>query len=128
MTRFETLLTALVGLLAIGLLSLTSRASSVVFDLPLTEDGYYVLTVARNTARGVGFSVDGTTWTNGFHPLWAVLSSIAFVLAGDASEPAIRILLGVGAIVTILSALSWASIAGAAFDANNRLYRIIFLL
>jgi hypothetical protein len=121
-------LTILVAILGIGLLSLAFRNSTVVFDSPLTEDGYYVLTVARNLARGVGFSVDGTTWTNGFHPLWAILSSLAFVLAGDASEPAIRILLAASAVFSILSALSWSSVVGGAFDANSRLYRIIFML
>jgi hypothetical protein len=125
---FQIFLAVLLGILGVAILSLALRSSNVVFASPLTEDGYYVLTVARNIARGVGFSVDGTSWTNGFHPLWAVLTSLTFMLVGDASEPAIRLILGASAIIAILSALSWSSIAGGTFDACNRVYRIIFIL
>lgn len=127
-TPYGNLLVILAALLSIGLLSVTFRTSSLVFDSPLTEDAYYVLTVSRNIARGIGFSVDGTTLTNGFHPLWAIVTSVIFVLVGEASEPAIRILLAVSAMLAVLSAFSWSSLIGSAFDADNRLYRIVFVL
>lgn len=125
---FRLVVMGLIGLLIAALVSLTFRSTTLVFDLPLTEDGYYVQTIARNIARGVGFSVDGSTLTNGFHPLWAVLSSLVFVTSGDSAEAAVRILLALGAATAVGSAFFWSSIAGAAFDAKPALYRPVFVL
>ena len=124
----EAALVALIAILCVGLLSVGARSAGMVFDLPLTEDGYYVMTVARNVARGVGFSVDGTTLTNGFHPLWAVLSSLAFLIGAGSDELAIRIVLFASGGLTILSAILWARLFSRLFDADNRLYRICFVL
>lgn len=121
-------LTVLVVICCIGLLSVAARSSSMVFDLPLTEDGYYVMTISRNVAKGVGFSVDGTTLTNGFQPLWGVLSALAFLVTGSADEPSIRIVLLASAALTILSAFLWASISAGLFGTDDRLYRLSFVL
>ncbi len=47
------------------------------------DDAYYYFTIARNAGRGMGFTIDGVNATTGFHPLWAVICSIAFALAPD---------------------------------------------
>src|SRR5690242_8982270 len=115
---FRSFAVGFIGIAIIAIASLIVRNDAMVFELPLTEDGYYVQTVARNIARGIWFSVDGITHTNGFHPLWAVLSSLAFLIAGDSTELAIRILLAASVITTITSAFLWASLSSGAFDAN----------
>ncbi len=48
-----------------------------------TEDGYLMLTIARNLAIGKGFSVaDGTIPTNGSQPLVTLIWSLCFLIAG----------------------------------------------
>jgi hypothetical protein len=115
----------LICLLTIGFHSLAFRSSGIVFGSPLTEDGYYVATIARNIARGIGFSGDGKTLTNGFHPLWAILTSVFFGATGEAAEPSIRILLAVSAVLAVLAAVQWSSLWGGVFNADNRLYRAV---
>ena len=49
----------------------------------LTEDGYLMLTVARNMATGLGMTVsDGTIPTNGVQPLATFLFAGAYLVAG----------------------------------------------
>jgi hypothetical protein len=58
-------------------------ASAVLFSAPLRvqgsllgyaqDDFYYYLVVARNLAQGLGSTFDGTTLTNGYHPLYLLL-------------------------------------------------------
>lgn len=46
----------------------------------VSDDAYYYFEIARNAARGEGFSFDSVEPTNGFHPLWAwLLVPIYFV-------------------------------------------------
>jgi hypothetical protein len=78
--------------------------------------------------RGAGFSVDRVTLTNGFHPLWAVLSSLAFMVGGGSDELAIRIVLFASAVTTIASAFLWAPLFSRLFGVDNRLYRVCFVL
>ncbi|MEM9248258.1 MAG: hypothetical protein AAGB05_06105 [Pseudomonadota bacterium] len=47
------------------------------------DDTYYVLTIARNMALGIGPSVDGTTLTTGFQPLIALFLTPVFWLTDD---------------------------------------------
>jgi len=74
----------------------------------LTEDGYLMLTVARNMALGLGMSVsDGTIATNGVQPLATFLYTIPYLLtdgdriAGLAGVHLIMIAIGVGGIFAI---------------------------
>jgi len=49
----------------------------------LTEDGYLMLTVARNMAIGLGMSVsDGTIATNGIQPLATYLYTLPYLVTG----------------------------------------------
>lgn len=51
---------------------------TTLIEKTLPDDAFYYFAIARNLARGKGFSVDGVVPTNGFHPLWAVLLVPAF--------------------------------------------------
>ncbi len=51
---------------------------ATLIEKTLPDDAFYYFAIARNLARGLGFSVDGVTPTNGFHPLWALLLVPAF--------------------------------------------------
>ncbi len=46
------------------------------------DDGYYYFVVARNLAAGKGFTFDGLSATNGFHPLWMFITTPIFALPG----------------------------------------------
>jgi hypothetical protein len=49
----------------------------------LTEDGYLMLTIARNMAIGLGMSVsDGTVASNGVQPLATFIFSVPYLLSG----------------------------------------------
>jgi len=48
------------------------------------DDAYYYLAIARNAARGHGFTADGLSPTNGFQPLWMwLLVPVAWLTSGD---------------------------------------------
>ncbi len=126
--RLGLFLGTLIAVCSIALFSLALRPVPLVFDNPLTEDAYYTLTVARNIARGVGFSVDGHTLTNGFQPLWAIVTAPIFMLAGSSNEAAMRMVLVLIAAMIVLSAVSWSAIAGGVFGVRTRLYRLAFVL
>ncbi|MCX6339921.1 MAG: glycosyltransferase family 39 protein [Candidatus Aureabacteria bacterium] len=44
----------------------------------VSDDAYYYFVIARNVARGYGASFDGTSLTNGFHPLLVALLAPLF--------------------------------------------------
>ena len=49
----------------------------------MTEDGYLMLTVARNMAIGLGMSVsDGTIPTNGVQPMSTILFTVPYLWTG----------------------------------------------
>ncbi|MEM6420988.1 MAG: hypothetical protein AAF698_00255 [Pseudomonadota bacterium] len=111
-TRPGTLLMGLV--LAAMALGLAIRAWPVIAGQPilselfLTEDGYLMLTVARNMAIGLGMSVsDGTIATNGIQPLATFLYTLPYLatdgdrVAGLAGVHLIMIAIGIGAALVI---------------------------
>ena len=54
----------------------------------LSDDAYYYFVIARNVARGCGASFDGTSLTNGFHPLFVVLLAPLFrFMSGNPDLP-----------------------------------------
>ena len=73
----------------------------------ITEDGYLMLTVARNLAIGNGLSVsDGTIATNGVQPLATLLYAVPYLATGGAK---VASLAGVILIMTAWSAgAAWA--------------------
>ncbi len=82
---------AVVAIVAMALPTL--RGAPLIFGPPLTEDGYYALTVARNLAQGRGMTIDGTTLSNGFQPLFTVIESLAFAIGGGDDALALRFVL-----------------------------------
>lgn len=80
-----------------------------------TEDGYLTLTIARNIARGHGFSVaEGTIPTNGTQPLATLLYSFGFWLFDSRTVPSLiyaqllQVALGVVASILLRRwCLSW---------------------
>jgi hypothetical protein len=96
---------------ALALLAIALRPAAHIFDMPLTEDGYYSLSVARNLAAGRGLTIDGTTLTNGFQPLFTIFEGGAFALAGGNETLALRFVLAfawafhaIGAVLVALIA------------------------
>jgi len=69
-----------------------------------TEDGYLMLTIARNIALGRGISVsDGTIPTNGTQPLTALLWAACFRLVGGDKVAGVALVQWVSVLVAILA-------------------------
>ncbi|MBL8806017.1 MAG: hypothetical protein JNN22_04140 [Rhodospirillales bacterium] len=111
MTFRVRLLAAAGGALWLLFASLALRDPVALFDMPIVEDGWYALSVARSIGRGLGITIDGTTWTNGFQPLFTFLEAGAFALAGGSEEGGLRLVLLLAAIVHGTGALLVAGIA-----------------
>lgn len=86
--RLDEALVFRVAVLALGL-ALAFRLWPLVTGMPdvaqffVTEDGYLMLTVARNFAIGLGLSAsDGTIPTNGVQPLATFLYAVPYLLTG----------------------------------------------
>jgi hypothetical protein len=105
-------------LVALVLLSLVLRPAGHVYDMPLTEDGYYSLSVARNLAAGHGLTIDGVNLTNGFQPLFTIIESGAFVLARGDEILAMRLVMLFSWLFHIGGALLVAAIARDAWPAK----------
>jgi hypothetical protein len=70
-----------------------------------TEDGYLMLTIARNMALGRGMSIsDGTIPTNGTQPLATAVWSVCFRLAHGDKSAGVALVLWLSVLVAILSA------------------------
>lgn len=78
----------------------------------MTEDGYLMLTIARNMAIGLGMSVsDGTIPSNGVQPLATFLFAIPYVLTGGDK---VSSLVGVHLISAVIAALGIFSVRALA--------------
>ncbi len=71
------------AVLALLPLAFITRSFPTLFFKPLTEDGFYSLSVARNLAMGNGLTIDGSHLTNGFQPAVTMLDSVAFLDHGN---------------------------------------------
>jgi hypothetical protein len=103
--NLDWLVIALVATVLCTTLLLIVRPLQTVFDRPLIEDGFYVLSVARQIALGHGVTYNGATLSNGFQPLWVVLCAPLFWLADGDRVSGIRlvvafhwVLYGIGSI------------------------------
>lgn len=104
LARWPITVRGLILLLLLAGIGLAFRPEASVFATPLTEDSYYSLAVARSVAAGIGVTVDGVQPTNGFQPLFTFIEAGAYWLTGGNEALAVRIVLG-------LSALIWAATA-----------------
>jgi hypothetical protein len=70
------------------------------------EDGYLMLTIARNLAIGNGLSVEnGTTFTNGTQPLMTFVYAGLFWLVGGDKVWGVVLAQGLGVVVAVVGAL-----------------------
>jgi len=91
----------LIALLALALLMRLGWAWSDLVTLlryATSDDAFYYFQIARNWVAGNGASLDGSTATNGFHPLWLALLAGLQALTSDA-ELALRLGLSLGALL-----------------------------
>jgi hypothetical protein len=106
-------LVAMGAVLTAAVASLALRSGTLVPDLPVTEDAYYAFSVSRNLVQGHGPSVDGTHLTNGFQPLFTVLTAPLFLLG---EVVAVRALILVQATIFAVTAVTFGRIVR---DASN---------
>jgi hypothetical protein len=79
------------------------------------DDAFYYFGIARNVAHGHGSTFDGIDPTNGYHPLWMLLSVPVYAMGMDGT-PAVRLLLAVQVLCygASLGLVAW--IAARAID------------
>ncbi len=99
------------GVLALAALAVPLRSDKALIFPPFTEDGYYSLDIAREIAAGNGPVLEGSGLTNGFQPLAVLLQAGAFLAAGGADLPALRLVAGFGWLTHVGAALLLAQVA-----------------
>ena len=99
--------------------SVAFRSSGLVYDMPLTEDGYLSMTIARNIGLGRGLTADARELTNGFQPLWVFAISLWFRLFDGDRLSAVRAVLLTHSVIFIASAHVWARFLSS-FSAAHR--------
>ncbi len=92
---------SLVIVLAIATLSF--RSAELIVGKPITEDGFYSLSVSRNIAMGNGITIDGVSATNGFQPLFTFLIVPLVVAIGSNHYTILRMVLVVHWIVFLVA-------------------------
>jgi len=105
--------------ISIATATLIFRSDANIANRPVTDDGFYGFTVARNVACGKGVTIDGTTLTNGFQPLFTFLSVPAFIIGKDKTYSPIRYVLVLHWLFFFASAYLLALIARDAFESRN---------
>ncbi len=85
------------------------------------DDAFYYFGIARNVAHGHGSTFDGIDPTNGYHPLWMLMSVPVYAFGMDGT-PAVRLLLVIQVLCYggALALIGW--IAARAIDGWPRLW------
>ncbi|MBN1491131.1 MAG: hypothetical protein JXA69_14555 [Phycisphaerae bacterium] len=68
-----------------------------------SDDAFYYFTIARNIVEGRGCTFDGVAPTNGFHPLYMLICTGIFYLAGSDPDLPIRLILSLNFLFALLS-------------------------
>jgi hypothetical protein len=113
LTRWSRLLAALAALIAAVTASLPWRPPGLVLFWPILEDAFYSFAVARNLGLGQGLSADRHDPTNGFQPLFTVLSAPLFTFAGADRELPVRLVLVLAWLLYLVTAFLLGQIAVA---------------
>ncbi len=71
----------------------------------LRDDAYYYFKVAQNISEGRGSTFDGINLTNGYHPLWTLVSVPIFALARFDIILPLRVLVLVMAAFSVIAAI-----------------------
>jgi hypothetical protein len=91
LTRREKYSVAALSFLTFALrIPLAFRPAPELGGLPYTDDAFYLFSIARNLAKGLGPTVDGTHLTNGFQPLILLFYTPIFWFCGADSWLAVR--------------------------------------
>lgn len=118
------LLLSFAVVLCLMALTLCWRQTAQLLNKPLTEDGYLVLSVARNLAIGHGLSVDGVHGTNGFQPLFAVMASLPYLVTGGNRIAGIRSVLALDLLCYITTGILVGLICRTMFKPGTRSYHL----
>jgi 4-amino-4-deoxy-L-arabinose transferase-like glycosyltransferase len=95
----------------------------------LCDDAFYYFQIAKNAARGSGFSFDGVYPTNGFHPLLAWIEVPVFALLGDHPWTPIRVILVLLGLSTAVTGYSLYRLGRSLGDERaGELMALFFLL
>ncbi len=86
----------------------------------LGDDAFYLFSIARNLAAGLGPSVDGHHLTNGFQPLVTLLYTPIFWLSGSDSWLAVRWTIVLNGLIAAASVIAAAGVAHALACVNSR--------
>jgi len=81
------------------------RQDEGIVAVPIVDDGFYNLTLARNVAAGKGFTFDDTAVTTGFHPLVVLTAAPVFALFGGGTTGPLRVILALYTALGLL--LAW---------------------
>lgn len=102
----------------------------------LADDAFYYFQVARKVAAGLGSTFDGVHATNGYHPLWLLVSAAVFRLVPGVDAP-LMVLYALQVAMVLASAMVLhlalreidevpAAITAALFLAAHRTRSILF--
>jgi hypothetical protein len=85
--RWTRVLLAAIGMTVLCQAMVAAGPYDQLPNWPVSEDGYYPLTVARHIALGQGMTIDGVQLTNGFQPLFTfVCVPLHWLAGGDRVE------------------------------------------
>lgn len=98
--RLALYLVILSGAIAASAWALFADLHTQVVHLP--DDVFYYFKIAENVANGRGSTFDGINPTNGFQPLWLVLSAAVFKLPFD-PETCVRLALVLNVLLLVLA-------------------------
>src|SRR4030042_943851 len=99
---FEIILILVV--MSMSLYAALSDAQNLSWRWFTRDDAYYYFKVAQNISEGHGSTFDGINPTNGYHPLW-MLVCISLTSIIDNRESLLRIVLGVGVLLCVMSTI-----------------------
>lgn len=100
-SRFDTFIAACLIAFCIGFLIyiFSSSIESTIYFF--SDDAYYYFNVARNIIAGNGSSFDGHNLSNGYHPLWMLITLPIYYFTASAPELALKLILALQTIFII---------------------------
>lgn len=87
----------------------------------MADDAFYYFQTARNLAMGLGSTFDGVHVTNGYHPLWFLVSAAVFACLPGATAPlavlySLQVAMLIGSAIMLFLALKGIDRLAAAFS------------